>query len=109
VVSDRRQRSITNGRAGPDRHWFWRLLGRCLGVAPTLRGSPEGAFVLRPIVQARWIEVGAGGPNHGVNFWIEPDLSEHGGVTERNRRAPLKDRLKVDGAAPASSKRSRNV
>ena len=57
--------------------------------------------MLRPIVQARWIEVGAGGPNHGLNLWIEAGLSEHGGVTKRTEEFSLKHGLKVDGAAQA--------
>ena len=83
---------------GVSRHWLEHSLSRCMAVAPTLRGCPEGGFVLRPIVQARGIEVGAGGPNHGLNFWIEADLSEHGRVTKRTEEFSLKDGLKVDGA-----------
>ena len=72
-----------------------------MAVAPTLRGCPERGFVFRPIVQARRIEVGAGGPNHGLNFWIEADLSEQGGVAKRTEEFSFKDGLKVDGAAQA--------
>ena len=57
--------------------------------------------MLRPIVQAGRIEVGAGGPNHGLNFRIEADLSEHGGVAKRTEEFSFKDGLKVDGAAQA--------
>jgi len=48
----------------------------------TLRGCLEGGSVLRPIVQARRVEVGAGGPNQGLNLWIEADLSEHGWIVK---------------------------
>jgi hypothetical protein len=68
-------------------------------VAPTQRGCPEGGFVLGPIVQARRIEVGAGGPNHGLDFRIEADLGKHGGVTKRTEKISLKDGLKINGAA----------
>ena len=54
--------------------------------------------MLRPIAQARRIEVGTGGPNHGLNFRIKPDLSEHGGVTKLTEELSLEDGLKVDGA-----------
>ena len=47
------------------------------------------AACVRPIVQARRIEVGAGGPNHGLNFRIKADLSEHGGVTKRTEKFSL--------------------
>ena len=72
-----------------------------MAKAPTLRGGPKGCFVLRPIVQAGRIEVGTGGPNHGLNFRIEADLSEHGGVAKRTEEFSFKDGLKVDGAAQA--------
>ena len=57
--------------------------------------------MLWPIVQARRIEVGAGGPYHGLDLWIEADLSEHGGVTKRTEEFSLKHGLKVNGAAQA--------
>ena len=69
-----------------------------MAVAPALRGCSEGGFVLRPIVQARRIEVGAGGPNHGLNFRIKADLSERGGAAKRTEEFFFKDGLKVDGA-----------
>ena len=59
-----------------------------MAVAPTLRGCPEGGFVLRPIVQARRIEVGAGEPNQDLNFRIKADLSEHGGCRMQKRGMP---------------------
>ena len=69
-----------------------------MAMVPALRGCSEGGFVLWPIVQARRIEVGAGRPHHGLNLWIETDLSEHGRVTKRTEEFSLKDGLKVDGA-----------
>ena len=68
-------------------------------MAPALRGCSEGDFVLWPIVQTCRIEVGAGGPNHGVNLWIKADLSEHGGIPKRTEKLSLKHGLKVNGAA----------
>jgi hypothetical protein len=80
------------------RHWLQRSLSRRLAVAPTQRGCAEGGFVLRPIVQARRIEVGAGWPDQGLNFRIKADLSEHGGVAKRTEEVSFKDGPKVDGA-----------
>ena len=81
---DLRENGQTPGlRIEPEESRFWTLekwgmLPRDLRPSSSERSQARTFF--RPIVEGRWIEVGAIGPNEGLRFGIQTDLIEDLGL-----------------------------
>jgi len=56
------------------------LVGRDSGPPP--RHLPKGRLVLWPVVECFRVEVGAVGPDEGVDLGVDGDLAEESGIAQ---------------------------
>lgn len=90
--------AITDARGTPVEDVTGTLrLTSCLDRFPTPGHFSKSLLVLGPVMQRGWIEVGAVGPQQGVDLGIYGDLAKQFLFPERAVEFSGKDRPKVDG------------